>query len=275
MNLEGRSATKGRYIYTSRRVAGRVVKEYVGRAADPIVQVLAQADELGRAKANAAVAEVRAEQARYEELAPTLHCVEEVVRERMDLTLAACGFRRRKGKLQSVKYGEAKKVQYNYDDCEVTREFVDHLANRANRGDRLAAGKLRQILHHNPEIMEEIGNLGTHAERSLINLITEGNMVLSESVRHEAEKLRKSLRSEAVDGTLERFLIDHIVLCWLELYFVRTAAMQPQQHMKDARYWDQRQDKVDARFRTALKELATLRELLGGADKVVPLSDES
>ena len=94
--------------------------------------------------------------------------------------------------------------------------------------------------------MREAGDLPRHAERSLIKLITDGNLVLSESVKFQAEQLRQSLRSEAGDEKLERLLIDHVVLCWLELHYVRTAAAQPQQHLCDSRFWEQRFERASS-----------------------------
>jgi hypothetical protein len=78
-----------------------------------------------------------------------------------------------------------------------------------------------------------------------------------------AEALRKSLLAEATDTTLERLLIDHIVVSWLDAEFTRVATIQPQKYKQDARFWTQRQERADARYLAAIRELATLRGLLG------------
>jgi hypothetical protein len=247
------------------------VREYVGSESDPVVRIIAQGDALNRAEAAAAVAQVRSEQARYRELEPVLHALAAGMQEVQEVNFLVCGYRRRRGELQVVKYRKSKPQSSNNTAGEpLTRELLEHLADRANRGDRDAAGQLRKALRNHPEIMREVGDLAKHAQRSLIGLIGDGNLVLSESVQIQAEELRRSLQSEAGDETLERLLIDHIVICWLELHYVRTAAAQPQQHKTDAGFWESRLDRANARFIGATKELATLRSLLGHADPGAP-----
>jgi hypothetical protein len=269
MSWERRTNSRTKFYYRTRRREGRVHKQYVGPEGDPVVRLISQGDTLNQAEARTAVSEVRSEQAAFRELEPLLHAVVRGVREAQELNLLACGYRRRKGRLRAVKFRESKNHSTGINsktapDTEpVTRELLDNLARRANRGDREAADRLRTLLRERPEIMREAGDLSRHAEQSLIKLITDGNLVLSESVKFQAEQLRQSLRSEAGDETLERLLIDHVVLCWLELHYVRTAAAQPQQHRCDSRFWEQRFERASARFTSATKELATLRELIG------------
>jgi len=58
-------------------------------------------------------------------------------------------------------------------------------------------------------------------------------------------------------------LIDHIVVTYLELQYTRMAAIQPQQYARDSKFWEQRHEKADARYRAAISELAKVRSLLG------------
>jgi hypothetical protein len=155
----------------------------------------------------------------------------------------------------------------------VTRELVEHLAKRANGGDQQAADRLRQILRANPDVWHEVGDLAKHAERCLIDLIARGNVVLEESVRLQADRLRKSLLAEATSTTLERLLIEHIVVSWLEVEFTRVAALQPQRFRQDARFWAQCHERADGRYKSAIRELATLRGLLGHGNAVVPMTE--
>jgi hypothetical protein len=155
----------------------------------------------------------------------------------------------------------------------VTRELVDHLARRANYGDGQAADRLRQIIRANPDIWQNVGDLAMHAERCLIEMIARGNVVLEESVRLQVDKLRKSLLAEATSATLERLLIEHVVVSWLEVEFTRVAALQPQQFQQDNRFWSQRHERADARYMSAIRELATVRGLLGHGTAVVPFPE--
>jgi len=262
MSWEQRKGTKRRYYLQSARVEGRVTKAYVGPAADPIVQVIAKRDALDRAAASAAVEQVRSEQARYRELERLLEVLAGQVQELQEVNLLACGYRWRKGGLQIVKYRDSRSPQSDEDVREepLTREQFEHLARRANRGDPQAAHRLQRVIQENPHVWRSIGDLSKDAERCLINLMADGNQVLSESVRLRAEELRISLLGEVIDATLERMLVDHIVICWLDVEYTRMATVQPQQFKQDARFWAKKHDRANKRYLAAIKELGTLRE---------------
>jgi len=273
MTWERRSGTIGRYYFHSVKVDGKVIKKYIGRTGDPIAEVIAKGDSLNRAEATAAVAEVRSEQAQYRDLERLLIAIFAGVREVHDVTLVACGYRRRKGRLQAVKYRDSKSDRSDQSDEPLTREVFEHLSRRANRGDRDAADRLRQILRDHPEITRELGNVSKHVEQSLIGLIAGDNFVLNESVRLQAQELRSSLLDEATDATLEKLLIDQVVISWLDAEYTRLAAVQSQQFKQDAKFWEQRCERASDRYLTAVKELATLREILVRTAAVLPMSD--
>jgi hypothetical protein len=92
MAWEARSRGRGRYYTRSRKVAGRVVREYVGTG--PVAELAAAADALRRADRRAAMDARRAEEASWREaLAPLLElsrAVDVVVRA----VLLAGGFHR-------------------------------------------------------------------------------------------------------------------------------------------------------------------------------------
>ncbi len=216
---------------------GKTVREYLGAESDPIVRVLADGDELHSAESTEAVSEVRSEQASYRELEPALEDLVEALKGVQETNCLAYGFRRRKGKLQAVKFRNSKpKVNDNTNDGEpISRELFDHLAHKANRGNCEAAQRLRDLLQSHPEIWQEVGDLTRHVEEALIDLIASDNVLLEESVRKEAYQLRQSLLAESRDPTLELLLIRHIVVCWLDCEFTRMASLQPQQYKQDGR----------------------------------------
>lgn len=247
----------------------------MGRAADPVVRFIAQGDALRRAATAAAVADVRSEQARFRELEPLLRNLAERVRQAEEMCLLSLGYQRGNGKWQPVKCKHTRrrpKSDPDDGDKGPTRELFRHLAWQAGRGDREAGERLRHILQANPDIWRSIGDLRKHAEQSLIDLVARGNPVLAESVRLKTEEMRKALLAEA-DGTLERLLIDELVVCWLEQQYVRVAAIQPQQFKGDARFWQERHERANKRYLTIIRELATFRELVGNAGGVVPGPD--
>jgi hypothetical protein len=73
MGWESRGSCHGRYYTRSKRANGRVVREYIGAAGDPLVELVAAADILRQADRRAAAEARRAEEASWQAaLAPLL-----------------------------------------------------------------------------------------------------------------------------------------------------------------------------------------------------------
>lgn len=271
MPWEKRSSSKRSYYTRSRRSNGRTIREYVGPQSDPGVRLIADWEALRRAEIKAATAAMRAEQDQFKELEPALETLAKLVDEAQEIHLLVCGYRRRNGALEAMntRAYESSRRDTNGDET-VTRELFEHLVHRANYGDATAAQELREILQDNPEIWQNVGDLARQAREGLVELIAEGNTAIKESVTLKLQEIDQSLRREATDETLESLLIDHIVVCWLELYFVRMAAMQRLEHKKDQRFWDGRVKQANRRYVSAIKELGNLRSLLGRPASVLP-----
>ncbi len=263
MSWEKRNGTTSKYYYRSARVDGRVTKQYVGRGQDPVVQVIAKGDRLDQTEQAASVEEVRREQSEFQELQTLLLTLAKRVHQGLRICLLAEGFRRQKGEWKRMPKTDTKRTsKSSVDDGLPSRERFQHLTRWAGRGDQDAAEELKEIIRNHRDIWDPVGDLTKHAEESLIKMIAQENLVLSESLRVKIEDLRKSLRGESEDET-ERLLADHIVVTWLEMQFTRMAAIQPQQHIRDARFWDERHERANARYLSTIRELIKLRELSG------------
>jgi hypothetical protein len=151
-----------------------------------------------------------------------------------------------------------------------SRELFQHLVKQADRGNRDAADQLRQIIRSHRDIWDTVGDLAKYIEQSLIGMISGDNLVLGESLRVKVDDLRDSLRGE-VEDDVDRLLVDHIVVTWLETQHTRMAAIQPQQHIRDARFWDDRYERANTRFLAAIRELIRVREALGDEAGVIQL----
>ena len=265
MSWEKRSRSNRRYYCRTLRRGGRIRREYVGSEADPVVQIIAKGDVLSRAESAAAVSEVRDEQARFRTLEPVLATLAERVEEAQAVHLVATGW-------NAMNVKTKRKSRAGDDGERPTRELFEHLVKQADRGDEDAADRLRRMLKDNPAIWQEIGDLAKHSEQSLIDLIANGNLLLKESLRLKTAELRTSLIAEATSATLENLLIEHVIVSWLESQLARMAAVQPQENMRDARYWQERYDQANDRYLAAIEKLASIRKLLTGGEDVVPIS---
>ena len=143
---------------------------------------------------------------------------------------------------------------------EVTRERVTHLHQQANKGDQSSAKELREIIASHQEIWAPFGDLSRHVEESLIQMISRGDVLISESLRAKIGELRDSLRVNNEASVMENLLVDDLILSWLENHHARMASLQPQQHTRDARFWNERFEQAHARYEAALTRLIDLRK---------------
>ena len=226
---------------------------------DPVVQVVAKDDQLGRAERTAALDEVRSEQSEFKRLQSVLVSLTKRVREGVRVCLLARGIHRQKGEWQTMETtGRTGSCSPDNSTNPPSRELFQHLVKQADRGNRDAADQLRQIIRSHRDIWDTVGNLTKHIEQSLIDMISGDNLVLGESLRVKVDDLRDSLRGE-VEDDVDRLLVDHIVVTWLETQHTRMAAIQPQQHIRDARFWDDRYERANTRFLAAIRELIRVR----------------
>jgi len=264
MAWETRPGSTRRYYYRCARIDGKVAKHYIGAAGDPVVRLVAGADELDEAGRSAAVEDVRGEQALYKALEPAFVAWIEHIRVLVKSRMLCRGYRHgRKGwSAMRAQPRQSTGSSQNEQDRRPTRELLEHLVRQANRGDQDALATLRRTLEENRDILDAIADLTGHIENSLIGLICRENLVLSEALRLRVGALRRRLRDEGEETTVEALLVDQVVLTWLDVRLVAMAAIQPQQHRGDARFWGQRYDRASRRHAKAIEELVTVRGLL-------------
>ena len=262
MAWEKRARAKPTYYYRSVKTDGRVKKQYIGKSSDPVVQLLAKGDALAKASAKAGTAALRTEQERSQELESWLMILARESRQIHNLYLAAYEPPRRPARetqpMKRVRLRPLPPVDNSIPESP-TREYLQHLAQQANRGSEPAKERLRAALRANTAISRSVGDLAGHVEQTLVNLIAEKDLLLKESLLVQINGLRDSLRTGNPSGPLEGLLIDQIVCTYLELQFTRMASLQRQQHIRDSQFWDRRHERANERYTAAIRDLASIR----------------
>jgi hypothetical protein len=138
---------------------------------------------------------------------------------------------------------------------------------RARGGDADSLPAARLALDADPAIWRDYGDLAAHARRSWIALIAGPDLVLMESLGRKLAEMEAELAGPAA-SPLEVLLVGRIGISWLESSYADAAAARAGEgSVKQADFLRRRQDSAHRRHLTAIAALATVRRLLGLADK--------
>lgn len=138
------------------------------------------------------------------------------------------------------------------------------LVEQANAGDAAALKQLKQLLDENPAVWQRVGDLALHAERVLIDVITGGEKLMSESLKRSLQDLKAQLAGPD-PSPLERLTVERITSCWLALQHVETMLIKTTPGSHEAAFLLKRQAQADRAYQAALKSLTTVRQLLPNA----------
>jgi len=123
---------------------------------------------------------------------------------------------------------------------------------------------LRELLANRSDLVEAIGTLASELEHRLIEHAAGPQILIQEGIRAELKLMRDSLL-QPQDGTLEKLLIDQVVLCWLNL---TTAERQRDQDSAEdtsvtwADFWDRHVSRLRGDLLRATRALASVRRIL-------------
>jgi hypothetical protein len=146
------------------------------------------------------------------------------------------------------------------------RAWLKALVEKANAGDAEALGELRAFLDDNPQLWKRLGDMGAHAEAAWVELIANGDRLVAESVKREADRLREELRGES-PGPVERLLVDQVVVSHLRVQYLQTRSADSPGVTKGQVAALARQVEGARRgYLSALKTLVLVRKL-GAADR--------
>jgi hypothetical protein len=132
----------------------------------------------------------------------------------------------------------------------------------AQRGRKEILPKLRELLDKSPELWQHYGSLTLQAQECWIKLIAGKDLYLAESLRLHLDAMRSDLAGPRPTA-LERILIDRILACHVQvLYFDAHEGQHPGgQNPKLDKYRMLRQDQAHRQFLSAVRTLATVRQL--------------
>lgn len=133
----------------------------------------------------------------------------------------------------------------------------------ARRGNKKVLPRLRRALDEHPELVTHYGCLTLQVQENWLQLVAGKDLLLAESMRRHLDARRKELAG-ANPSPLDRLLVDRILACHIEvLYFEAMETTDPTvENMRVARYRMDRGAQAHKQFLSAVKMLATVRNLV-------------
>jgi hypothetical protein len=133
----------------------------------------------------------------------------------------------------------------------------------ARRGNKKILPTLRRTLEEHPELWQHFGNLALQAQESWLQLIAGKDLYLSESLRLHLDSMRAELAGQNA-SPLDKLLVDRILAAHVQvLYFEAVDTADPTgENNRVARFRMDRRDQAHRQFLSAIKMLATVRNLV-------------
>lgn len=143
-------------------------------------------------------------------------------------------------------------------------DTLQSVLSRARQGDITVLPKLQRLLDIRPGIWRVNHDLVAISEQAWLNKLSEGNLVLSESLRRQVGQLKLDLVG-ATPTPLEKLLADRIVAAWLAVHYAEICeASRESSGGKLAAMRLKRLESANKRFHAAIKSLAVARRLTNG-----------
>jgi hypothetical protein len=264
----------GLYYTRSKKINGRVVREYLGTG--PLAELAAQMDALERWRREEEAEAWRAERERLEALEAPVAKLCEITEALARAALLASGYHRhnrgewRKKRVSQNKQKNstagtpAKKNRTPLQKHPKTEEGIFELLRRAEGGDETVLPALREVLDQGlgPELARVGGDLAKTAERDLIGAMSGTNLLLKEAVSRKLEAMREEVAGPS-PTPLERLLAERVVACWLQLQYAETIYAQNlgEFTMEQSEYHQRRLDRLHKRYLSAIRTLAQIRKM--------------
>jgi hypothetical protein len=143
-----------------------------------------------------------------------------------------------------------------------TKDELVALLKRSQSGDHTALPVVRKMLEDPANLRLFGGELAETVAKSFIKAMGGEDIGFREAMLRKMELLRAELLGES-PTPVEKFLVEHIVACWLQVQDADLRAAQNQNNatMAQIDFFQRRMDATNRRFLAAIKTLATVRKL--------------
>jgi hypothetical protein len=258
---------RGRYYTRSKKVNGRVVREYIGtgRAGELAAERDAAEREQRRLDALALGDKI----AELDGLAADLQALNEMADLLARAALLAAGFRRHKRgewrKQRMSKQTNAPRQSTPAVTPQAEKALTEAeelaLARRAEKGDQTALATLRPQFR-DPAVVDRLGgDLARQSQLMLIEKLTKGNPLMRETLQRKAQILRGELFGPS-PTPLEQLLAERVVSTWLHLHYLETIyAIQESISLAWGTYYQRSITLAQKRYLAAIKTLAVVRKV--------------
>lgn len=137
------------------------------------------------------------------------------------------------------------------------RETLD----QAEKGDRSALPRVRELLDEFPSMVDELGDLTQIAQGVMLSKIVGESVLIREAQERKLVALTEQIAGPA-PSILEKLLADQIVLCWQHVRYAESDYAQARDYtFKAGDYYERYIDRAQRRYLAAIKTLAQVRKL--------------
>lgn|GEM_PF-2243969 len=149
--------------------------------------------------------------------------------------------------------------------------LLDANIKKANSGDQTAVAWLQKFLDDHPHVWSNLGDVARIAEHAWINLIANGNSLVSESIQRQLKQLKSDLIGEDPQ-TVEKMLGDQVIATWLEVKYLETlSADQQGASVTQAALVLKKVESAQKRHLNAIRSLVQTRKLLPNGSSIPEL----
>lgn len=239
-----------RAVYRSIRHGNRVVRTYVGPLSDSLTRIVNRQWQLQDAAADAEIASTSSE---LEVVSRQSECLKLVSQQ--------CSRLLRNLRKRFRREGDLNMLGHDTKDQELTQCDYEAIVQGATEGDPGDLKKLREILKANPAIFQTLGDVSTHVENSLIELISGGIADIQESLHLSIERQRMELLKSG-DSPEERLLVDQVLATFLDVANCQIAYAQKHARTSIKERWQRHLAQAQKRHHFAIQSLVEVRSML-------------